>query len=142
MLSNPLNRVMLRNKTLDYFRFAVRPQNIDPPASAGIFSSHESWWLLEHSSNMRLRRSTFKQLSCHIGAPGSARYCSRPYYRRRRATKLPDDSMTQFAAGGGDAYGCDNDAPWIRPDTDRYVDCRYMRATFALHDPRAECRND
>jgi hypothetical protein len=32
VLSNPLNRVMLRNKTLDNFRFAIGPKNIDPPA--------------------------------------------------------------------------------------------------------------
>ena len=47
MLNNPLNRVVFRNKALDCFRFAIGPQNIDPPASSGIFPSHESWSLLE-----------------------------------------------------------------------------------------------
>jgi hypothetical protein len=42
-LSNPLNRVIFRNKALDYFRFAIGPQNIDTPARAGIFPRHESW---------------------------------------------------------------------------------------------------
>jgi hypothetical protein len=65
MLSNPLERVMLRNKAPDYFRFAVGPQNIDPPARSGIFPSHESWSLLEHPSNMRPRRPGSSQPSCH-----------------------------------------------------------------------------
>jgi len=65
MLSNPLNRVMFRNKALDYFRFAIGPQNIDPPARSGIFPRHESWSLLEHPSNMRLRQPGSSQLSCH-----------------------------------------------------------------------------
>jgi hypothetical protein len=34
VISNPLNRVMFRNKALDYFRFAIGPQNIDTPARA------------------------------------------------------------------------------------------------------------
>jgi hypothetical protein len=32
MVSNPLNRVVFRNKALDDFRFAIRLKNIDLPA--------------------------------------------------------------------------------------------------------------
>ncbi|NLS72178.1 hypothetical protein E3H11_25360 [Bradyrhizobium brasilense] len=53
MLRNPLCRVMLRDKPLDDFSFAVGPQNIDPPAGAGVFTSHESWSLLDHCVTMR-----------------------------------------------------------------------------------------
>lgn len=65
VLSNPLDRVMLGNEALDYFRFTIGPKNIDAPASSGIFSSHESWSLIEHPSNMRLWRPDSSQLSCH-----------------------------------------------------------------------------
>jgi hypothetical protein len=65
MLSNPLKRVIFRNKAPDYFRFAIGPQNIDPPARSGIFPSHESWSLLEHPSKMRPRRPGSSQPSCH-----------------------------------------------------------------------------
>ena len=65
MLSNPLNRVMLGNEALDCFRFAIGPQNIDPPARAGIFPRHESWSLLGHPLNMRLWEPGSRQSSCH-----------------------------------------------------------------------------
>lgn len=55
VLRNPLGSVMLRNKTLDDFRFAIGPQNIDPPAGAGIFASHESRSLFDHWVTMRRR---------------------------------------------------------------------------------------
>jgi hypothetical protein len=58
MLGNPVSRVIFRNKALDYFGFAVGPENIDLPASSGIFSgifpSHECWSPLKHRANMRL----------------------------------------------------------------------------------------
>ena len=60
MLCNPLNRVTFRNKALDYFRFAIGPQNIDPPARAGIFPSHVSWSLLEHQSEYAPTGARFK----------------------------------------------------------------------------------
>jgi hypothetical protein len=72
MLCNPLNCVIFRNKALDYFRFAIGPQNIDHPARSGIFSSHVSWSLLEHPLNMRLRRPGSSQLSCHNQTADSA----------------------------------------------------------------------
>jgi hypothetical protein len=56
-LSNPFNRVMFRNKTLDYFRLTIRPENIDYPAGSGIFPRHESGPMLGHLANMRLRRA-------------------------------------------------------------------------------------
>jgi len=65
MLSNPLNRVTLGNKTLNDFRFPIGPQDIDPPAGTGIFPGHESRLLFQHQSNMRLRRPGSSQLSCH-----------------------------------------------------------------------------
>ena len=64
VLSNPLDCVMLGHETLDYFRFAIGPQNIDLPARTGIFPRHESWSLLGHPSNMRLWRPGSSQLSC------------------------------------------------------------------------------
>jgi hypothetical protein len=60
MLCDPLNRVMFRNKALDYFRFAIGPQNIDPPARSGIFPSHVSWSLLEHQSECAPTGARFK----------------------------------------------------------------------------------
>ena len=57
VLSNPFNRVMLRNKTLDYFRLTIKPENIDYPAGSGIFPRHESGPMLGHLGNMRLRRA-------------------------------------------------------------------------------------
>src|ERR1700726_4506025 len=72
MLCDPLNRVIFRNKALDYFGFAIGPQNIDPPARSGIFPSHVSWSLLEHPSNMRLRRPGSSQQSCHNQTADSA----------------------------------------------------------------------
>jgi transposase len=66
MLGNPPNGVMLCNKPLDGFRFAIGPENIDLPASPGIFPRHESWSLLGyHPPNMRLWRPGSSQLSCH-----------------------------------------------------------------------------
>jgi hypothetical protein len=65
MFSNPLNRVIFRNKALDHFRFAIGPQNIDTPAGTGIFPRHESRPLPGHFSNMRLWRSGSSQLSGH-----------------------------------------------------------------------------
>jgi hypothetical protein len=64
MLSNPLNRVMFRNKALDYFRFAIGPQNIDPPARTGIFPRHENWSLLGHPTSMGVWRPGSSQLFC------------------------------------------------------------------------------
>jgi len=55
---------MFREKALDGFRFAIGPENINRPASSGIFPRQESWSLLEHSSNMRLWRPASRQLSC------------------------------------------------------------------------------
>jgi hypothetical protein len=65
MLSNPPNRVIFRNKALDYFRFAIGPQNIDPPARTGIFPRHENWSLLGHPTNMGVWRPGSSQLSYH-----------------------------------------------------------------------------
>jgi hypothetical protein len=60
MLSNPLNRVIFRNKALDYFRFAIRPKNIHPPTRSAIFPRRESWSLLEHPSNNAPVTARFK----------------------------------------------------------------------------------
>jgi hypothetical protein len=65
MLSNPLNRVIFRNEALDYFRFAIGPQNIDRPARTGIFPRHESWSLLGHPANMSRWQNGSSQLCCH-----------------------------------------------------------------------------
>jgi hypothetical protein len=65
MLSNPLERVIFRNKALDCFGFTIGPKNIDLPAGSGISPCPESWSLLRHPSNMRLWRPGSSQLSCH-----------------------------------------------------------------------------
>jgi hypothetical protein len=65
MVSNPLKRVIFRNKSFDCFRFAIGPQNIDTPARPGIFPRHKSWSLLGHPSNMRLWPHHSSQRSCH-----------------------------------------------------------------------------
>ena len=65
VFGDPLGRVILGNEALDYLRFAIGPKDIDPPASSRIFPSHESWWLLEHPSNVRPRRPGSRQQSCH-----------------------------------------------------------------------------
>jgi hypothetical protein len=65
VVNNPLGRVVLGDETLDYFRFAIGPQNIHTPARPGIFPRHESWSLLGHPPNMRLWRPGSRQSSCH-----------------------------------------------------------------------------
>jgi len=60
VLSNPIDRVMLGNETLYYFRFTIGPQNIDTPARSGILPSHESWSLLEHPTNIAPVMARFK----------------------------------------------------------------------------------
>jgi hypothetical protein len=99
MLCNPLNRVIFRNKALDYFRFAIGPQNIDPPARTGIFPRHESWSLLGHPSNMRLRLHDSRQLSCHNHPRGSG-ICGRHVPAARCSAGLA---------------GCDRPAHSVRP---------------------------
>ena len=109
MLSNPLNRVIFRNKPPDYFRFAIGPQNIDPPARPGIFPRHESWSLLGHPSNMRLCRPRSSQLSCHNQADrrpqtgfmtGGA-----PIDRAERAVRWRRSAGTMTALNSGLAVG-------------------------------------
>ena len=60
MLGNPFDRVVFRNETLDYFRFAIGPQNIDTPATSGIFPSRKGWHLLQHASKYAPVAARFK----------------------------------------------------------------------------------
>ena len=43
MFGDPLGGLLFGGETLDYFRLAIGPKNIDHPAKSGItFSRHES----------------------------------------------------------------------------------------------------
>jgi hypothetical protein len=58
MFGDPLGGLLLGGETLDYFRLAIGPKNIDHPAKSGItFSRHESGSVFGHLGNMRLRRA-------------------------------------------------------------------------------------
>jgi hypothetical protein len=65
MFGDPLGGLFFGGETLDHFRLAIRPKNIDHPAKSGIFPRHEGWSLLGHPSNMRPRRPGSSQSSCH-----------------------------------------------------------------------------
>src|ERR1700730_11200381 len=57
MFGDPLGGLLFGGETLDYFRLAIGPKNIDLPAKSGItFSRHESGSVFGHLANMRLRR--------------------------------------------------------------------------------------
>ena len=58
MFGDPLGGLLFGGETLDYFRLAIGPKNIDHPAQSGItFSRHESGSVFGHLANMRLRRA-------------------------------------------------------------------------------------
>src|SRR5258707_345739 len=58
MFGDPLGGLLFGGGTLDYFRLAIGPKNIDHPAKSGItFSRHESGSAFGHLANMRLRRA-------------------------------------------------------------------------------------
>ena len=58
MFGDPLGGLLFGDETLDYFRLAIGPKNIDHPAKSGItFSRHESGSVFGHLANMRLRRA-------------------------------------------------------------------------------------
>ncbi|MGY4400798.1 hypothetical protein ACVIYL_001601 [Bradyrhizobium sp. USDA 3315] len=67
MLSNPLRRVVLGDKALNYFRFPIRPENINTPPTSGIFPCQERWLLFKHLVTMRVWTLVTSQLSCRIG---------------------------------------------------------------------------
>jgi hypothetical protein len=52
MFSQPLGGLFFVVETLDYFRLAIRPENINHPAKSGIFPHHESGPILGHPPNM------------------------------------------------------------------------------------------
>jgi hypothetical protein len=57
MFGDPLGGLLFGGETLDYFRLAIGPKNIDHPAKSGItFSRHQSGSVFGHLANMRLRR--------------------------------------------------------------------------------------
>ena len=126
MLDNPPNGVIFRNKALDHFCLTIGPQNIDPPASSGIFPSHKSWSLLEHPSIMRLRRPGSSQPSCHNQTAAPAKgFCVlkpgekvRPPCREWRQTN-PTSERTKAAS-----------AIWVsrlRISARRAIGCRRRR---------------
>src|SRR5437868_882448 len=58
MFGDPLDGLLFGGETLDYFRLAIGPKNIDHPAKSGItFSRHESGSVFGHLGNMHLRRA-------------------------------------------------------------------------------------
>ena len=58
MFGDPLGGLLFGGETLDYFRLAIGPKNIDHPGKSGItFSRHESGSVFGHLANMRLRRA-------------------------------------------------------------------------------------
>jgi hypothetical protein len=49
MFGDPLGGLLFGDETLDYFRLAIGPKNIDHPAKSGItFSRHESGSVFGH----------------------------------------------------------------------------------------------
>jgi hypothetical protein len=62
-----LGGLLFGGETLDYFRLAVGPENIDNPAKSGrIALSHtENGPMFGHPANMRLRQPGSSQSSCH-----------------------------------------------------------------------------
>ena len=67
MFGGPLGGLLFGGETLDYFRLAVGPENIDNPTKSGrIALSHtENGPMFGHATNMRLRRPGSSQSSCH-----------------------------------------------------------------------------
>ena len=67
MFGGPLGGLSFCGETLDYFRLAIGPENIDNPAKSGrIALSHtENGPMFGHATNMRLRRPGSSQSSCH-----------------------------------------------------------------------------
>jgi hypothetical protein len=66
MFGDPLSGLFFGGETLDHFRLAIRPKNIDHPAKSGIFSRHENGPEFGHPANMRLRRAGSSQYRCLI----------------------------------------------------------------------------
>lgn len=73
MFGDPLGGLLFGGETLDYFRLAIGPKNIDHPAKSGItFSRHESGSVFGHLGNMRLRRAGSSRSSDNNQTTGRA----------------------------------------------------------------------
>jgi hypothetical protein len=83
MFGDPLSRLFFGGETLDHFRLAIRPKNIDHPAKSGIFSRHENGPEFGHPANMRLRRAGSSQYRCLIRRGGAAGGIPWSDYKRR-----------------------------------------------------------
>jgi hypothetical protein len=66
MFGDPLTGLFFGGETLDHFRLAIRPKNIDHPAKSGIFSRHENGPVFRHPVNMCVRRTGSSQSRCLI----------------------------------------------------------------------------
>jgi hypothetical protein len=66
MFGDPLGGLFFGGETLDHFRLAIRPKNIDHPAKSGIFSRHENGPVFGHPANMHLQRAGSSQSRCLI----------------------------------------------------------------------------
>ncbi len=66
MFGDPLTGLFFGGETLDHFRLAIRPKNIDHPAKSGIFSRHENGPVFGHPVNMCVRRTGSSQSRCLI----------------------------------------------------------------------------
>jgi hypothetical protein len=60
---DPLGGLFFGSKTLDHFRLAIWPENIDYPAKSWIFSRHENGPIFGHLANMSLRRPGSSRIS-------------------------------------------------------------------------------
>jgi hypothetical protein len=80
MFGDPLGGLLFGGETLDYFRLAIWPKNINHPAKSWItFSRHESGSVFEHLANMRLRRAGSSRSSDTIKPTdrnGRRQYCT------------------------------------------------------------------
>jgi hypothetical protein len=66
MFGGPLGGLLFGGETLDYFRLAIGPHNIEHPVKSGIALSHtEGGPMFGHPTNMRLRRPGSIQSSCN-----------------------------------------------------------------------------
>ena len=111
MFGDPLGGLLFGDETLDYFRLAIGPKNIDHPAKSGItFSRHESGSVLGYLANMRLRRAGSSRSSDNnymtVSEPQALEGTVRAKRARaaglpQRAQALRSDVVRRAASRGG-----------------------------------------
>jgi hypothetical protein len=84
MFGDPLGGLLFGGETLDYFRLAIGPKNIDHPAKSGItFSRHESGSVFGHLASSRSSDNNYMTVSEPQALEGTVRA------KRARAAGLP-----------------------------------------------------